>query len=199
MHGSIDWFDRGRYNEKVKQATDYPQPYHVKHPLFAPDTLIESQPIVDGPRFTDDPLLQIYRVKNPGMVYAGSSQYWECSPFLLNPSHGKLLYVKPLIEFWRGWGRAGGLQLGLGIIGYSLPDYDDYARQLIYKLSKNYQEYEPDFELNGRVKRPVRVLDFRAAESDQAGLRARYQFMNPKRTQYWYDGLSEKGIEWFMA
>jgi hypothetical protein len=199
MHGSIDWFDKSTYNERVKQATEYPIPYTVKHPLFAPGTVVESRPIVDGPRFVDDPLLQIYRVKNPASVYTSPYQYWECSPFLLNPSHNKLLYAKPLIEFWRGSGRGGGLQLGLGVIGYSLPDYDDYARQTIYKFSKNYQGYEPDFELDGRVKRPARILDYRPTDSEKADLRTRYQFMDAKRTEYWYDGISDEGIEWFMA
>jgi hypothetical protein len=87
----------------------------------------------------------------------------------------------------------------LGVIGYSLPDYDDYARQTIYKFSKNYQGYEPDFELDGRVKRPVRILDYRPTDSEKADLRTRYQFMDAKRTEYWYDGISNEGIEWFMA
>ena len=199
MHGSIDWFNKSPYNDRVRYAREYPIPYNVKHPLFAPDTIIVSEPIVDGPRFPDDPLLQIYRVKNPASVYTGSYPYWECAPFLLNPSHNKLLYVKPLIEFWRGWGRAGGLQLGFGVIGYSLPDYDDYARQAIYKFSQNYQGYAPDFELDGRIKQPVRILDYRPNDSNKTDLRTSYRFMDTKRTEYWYDGLSDEAIEWFMA
>lgn len=202
MHGSIDWFDKTSYNHHVKTATEYPFPYDVKHPIFGANAIAQPEPIVDGPRFEDDPLLQIYRVKNPANIYNGSTQYWECPPFLLNPSHNKLLYSKPLIEFWTGLGRSGGsLNLGLGIIGYSLPDYDDYACQTIYKIARNYQHFEPDFQLDGRAKQPVRILDFRPTTKAKTELRKRYQFMEKdrKRTQYWYKGLSSDGIEWFLA
>lgn len=201
MHGSIDWFDKNNYNDRVKNAANSPVSYTVKHPLFGMNSAIQSEPIVDGLRFENDPLLQIYRVKDPASIYSGAYQYWECPPFLLNPSHNKLLYSKPLVDFWSGLGDGGGLNLGLGIIGYSLPNYDDYARQAIYKVAKNYQHYEPDFELNGRTKRPVRILDFRSIDNEKAELQRSYQFLDKdvNRTQYWYKGLSFEGIEWFMA
>lgn len=193
MHGSIDWFDKTSYNEMEKQGIVH------KHPIFSPGAAIKSSPIVDGPRHINDPLLQIYRLENPTSFYSANHPSWECSPFLLNPSHSKLLYAKRLIEFWRGWGQGGGLQLGLGIIGYSLPDYDDYARQAIYRISRNYQEYEPDFELGGRKKRPIRILDYRPSESEKSNLRKRYQFLNTERTEFWYEGISSEGIDWFMS
>jgi hypothetical protein len=104
-----------------------------------------------------------------------------------------------LSDFWRGLGRAGGMNLGFGVVGYSLPCYDDYARQTIYKIARNYQDYEPDLVLEGRMKRPVRILDYRLTDNTKAELQSRYRFLHAKRTQYWFDGLSEAGIEWFMA
>jgi hypothetical protein len=201
MHGSIDWFDKHSYNMRVKNAADSSVPYDVKHPIFGANSTVQSEPIVDGLRVENDPLLQIYRVKDLATIYSSSYQYWECPPFLLNPSHNKLLYVKPIVEFWSGLGVGGGLNLGLGIIGYSLPDYDDYARQAIYKFARNYQQYEPDFELGGRVKQPARILDFRPTDDGKAELQRSYQFMDKdvNRTQYWYKGLSSDGIEWLMA
>lgn len=82
-----------------------------------------------------------------------------------------------------------------------MPDYDDYACQTIYKVARNYQQYEPDFELDGRTKQPIRILDFRPKDNEKEDLQKRYQFMNKdvSRTQYWYKGLSLEGIEWFMA
>ena len=176
---------------------EYPIPYRVKHPVFGPDKVVVSEPIVDGPRFVDDPLLQLYRVKAPASVYAKS--YWECPPFLLSPSLSKLLYVKPLAEFWYGLGSSGGLNLGFGVIGYSLPIYDDYACLAIYKIARNYQGYEPDLQLDGRAKRPVRILDYRPTDEARKDLQAKYQFLDSRRTEYWYDGLSDDGIESFMA
>jgi hypothetical protein len=199
MHGSIDWFDRRPYDGMVKHFEQSPYLIDIKHPLFGPDSVIKSECIVDGPRFPDDPLSQIFRVKNISSVYSSKTNYWEYVPLILNPSHTKLLYAKPLIEFWRGWGRSGGLNLGLGVIGYSLPGYDDYARQAIFKISQNFQGFEPDFELDGRTKQPVRILDYRPSDSAKADLHASYQFLDPLKTEYWYSGLTTDAINWFMS
>jgi hypothetical protein len=184
LHGSIDWFHKSRYDETVRQNNL--------------DSEVASEPIVDGPRFSNDPLLQICRVRQPTAIYANRYHFWQSAPFLLNPSHSKLLYSRPLIDFWRGWGRSGGLNLGLGVIGYSLPAYDDYACQVIYKIAGNYQYVEQKLQIEGRVKQPVRILDYRVTPNARASLRKRYRFMDAKRTKFKYSGLSEETIDWFM-
>jgi hypothetical protein len=190
MHGSIDWFDRTSYDEISKIDA-------IDHPIFGPKKTVMAKPIVDGPRFENDPLLRIYRAENPAPAYNAPS--WQCSPFLLTPSHSKLLYSKPLIDFWRGMANSGGLFLNFGIIGYSLPDYDDYARQAIYEMGRNYREFVPNLELGGRRKQPFRILDYKTNNTAKASLRKRYKFLGEKQTEYWYDGLSRDAIEWFMA
>ena len=190
MHGSIDWFDRTNYDELSKIGA-------IDHPIFGAKKTVTARPLVDGPRFENDPLLRIYRAENPAPAYNAPS--WQCSPFLLIPSHSKLLYSKPLTDFWRGMANSGGLFLSFGVIGYSLPDYDDYARQVIYVMSKNYREYDPNFELGGRRKQPFRVLDYKIDNKAKVNLRKRYKFLDGKRTKYWFDGLSKDALEWFMA
>lgn len=190
MHGSIDWFDRTSYDEISKIGT-------TDHPIFGNSKTVKATPIVDGPRFDNDPLVRIYRAENPAPAY--HAPYWQCSPFLLSPSHSKLLYTKPLAEFWRGMSNSGGLSLSFGVIGYSLPDYDDYARQAFYEMSKNYREFDPSFELGGRRKQPFRVLDYKTDKKAKENLRKKYKFLDGRQTKYWYDGLSKDAIEWFMA
>jgi hypothetical protein len=186
MHGSIDWFDRTNYDEisKIVPMDD--------HPIFGAKKTVIAKPIVDGPRFENDPLLRIYRAENPAPAYNAPS--WQCSPFLLSPSHSKLLYAKPLTDFWRGMANSGGLFLSFGVIGYSLPDYDDYARQAIFIMSKSYREYDPNFEFGGRRKQPFRILDYKTNNRAKASLRNRYKFLGAKQTEYWYDGLSRDAI-----
>ena len=87
MHGSIDWFDRTSYDETSKIGA-------INHPIFGNSKTVKAKPIVDGPRFENDPLVRVYRAENPAPAYNVPS--WECSPFLLSPSHSKLLYTKPL-------------------------------------------------------------------------------------------------------
>jgi hypothetical protein len=197
MHGSIDWISRATYDDHVKYAASCPVSYTVKHPVFGPEARIAATPIVNGPRIPDDPLLQLYRVQDLSTFL--SVPFWECTPFLISPSHTKLLYSSPLVDFWRGLANSGGLNVGFGIIGYSLPSYDDYACQAIYSVARNYQGYEPDFELDGRAKRPARVLDFRPTDEAKEALRSRYCFLEESRTQYWFDGMSERSIDWFLA
>ena len=52
----------------------------------------------------------------------------------------KIVFAHTLRDFWCGLGRAGGMNFGMAIIGFSLPAHDDYARQAIYRLIRNYQE-----------------------------------------------------------
>lgn len=65
MHGSIDWFDKHNYNNHVKSAIKSSIPYNVKHPIFGMNSKIQSESIVDGPRFENDPLLQILPSERP--------------------------------------------------------------------------------------------------------------------------------------
>lgn len=197
MHGSVDWVNKKPYMDRVAYRDNMGHSYPEKHPVFGPDATVSAHPIVDGPRVSGDPLESIYRVESPHKLY--TFDYWECAPFLISPSHSKLLYSAPLQEFWRGMARDGGLCLGFGVVGYSMPPYDDYAVQALYSIAGNYQGAEPDYELQGRKKRPVRILDYRPSVSAKRQLRKRYRFLVKSRTKYWYKGLSRESIDWLMA
>ena len=196
LHGSIDWFDRGVYERRQAEAKVCPTPYEVKHPLFGEDPISEAIPLTDGPRPNGDPLANIYRVKNPSLLL--NRGFWECCPLILAPSHTKLFYAQPLKEFWWGLQRMGGLNLGLSVVGYSLPPYDAYARQALYHIFSNYAGYEPDLEYEGRKKRPIRILDFRPPADSGTEIRARYRFADWRRTELRLDGFSADSLEWLM-
>jgi hypothetical protein len=165
--------------------------------LFAELPVTESVPLVDGPRAADDPLLKVYRVPNLGPLLRRA--FWECSPLVLTPSQGKLLYAHPLKEFWWGLQRAGGMNLGLGVIGYSLPPYDNYARQALYSVFDNYTGFEPDLSFDGRTKGKVRILDRRTDLGAEADLKLRYMFADPARTEFRLDGMNQDSLNWFLS
>ena len=197
LHGSIDWFDRAVYERRLADAHDCPMPYKVKHPVFAEDRIVTAIPLTDGPRRKDDPLAKLYRVRDVGPLLARG--FWECCPLILTPSQTKLFYAQPLREFWWGLQRTGALTLSLGVVGYSLPPYDVYARQALYHVFSNYTGYEPDFELNGRKKRRVRVLDCRPDTDSGADIRTRYRFTDWSRTDLRLDGFCKSSLEWLLA
>jgi hypothetical protein len=196
MHGSIDWFDRAVYERRLTGARNCPMPYEVKHPVFADDRIVEPTPLTGGPRQKDDPLAKLYRVRDLNPLLARG--FWECCPLILAPSLTKLFYAQPLREFWWGLQRAGGYNLGLSVVGYSLPPYDVYARQALYHVFRNYTGYAPDLEINGRKKRRVRILDSRPDGDSGTDIRSRYRFADWRRTDLRLDGFNDESLEWLM-
>jgi len=197
LHGSIDWFDRAPYSRKVCFAKGHPLPYEVEHPIFARNRIVEPVPLTDGPRAEDDQLAQIYRVKDVGSVLR--RDFWECCPLILPPSQTKIFYAQPLRELWWGLQDAGGLNLSLAVVGYSLPAYDEYARQVLYHVFLNYTGYEPDLELGGRKKGKARILDYRPDGDSGAGIRTSYRFADWTRIDLRLDGFSEDALEWLFS
>jgi hypothetical protein len=197
MHGSIDWFDRAVYERSLAHAEACPTPYKVKHPVFAEDRIVTPEPLTDGPRQDDDPLAKIHRVRDLAPLL--SRGFWECCPLILAPSQTKLFYAQPLREFWWGLQRWGSLNLGLAVVGYSLPPYDMYARQALYRVFRNYTECEPDYEFDGRKKQTVRILDYRPEGDSGADIRASYRFADWSRTDLCLQGFSEESLEWLMG
>jgi hypothetical protein len=116
----------------------------------------------------------------------------------LAPSSSKLYYAQPLTEFWWGLQRAGGLNLSLGIVGYSLPPYDAYAKQAIYSMTRNFTEFEPNLSFGERKKSKLRIVDYRPDEGSVADLRARYRFANWERTELRTDGFTDATVDWLL-
>jgi len=77
----------------------------------------------------------MFRLRNIDEIFAQQPAF-SSAPWLLNPSSMKVVYAKTLKDFWWGLGRAGGMNLSMAIIGFSLPQHDDYARQAIYRLAR---------------------------------------------------------------
>ncbi len=196
LHGSIDWFDKRPYFKERELANQHEHPWESHHPVFREGSEIAHTRLVEGPCDEHDPLSHIYRVNDLSQVLR--AQFWHCSPLILSPSISKILYANPLKGLWRGLQKGGALNLGLGVIGYSLPNYDEYARQALYHLMRNYTEVEPELELNGVAKRPMRIIDYcQPGESDWL-IRKSYSFLNWQRTEVNSSGLSANSVEWLM-
>ena len=196
LHGSIDWYDKLPYIKDRELAAQHKYPWESRHPVFRDGSSIAHTQLIEGPYDEDDPLQYVHRVNDLSQIV--DSQFWQCSPLILSPSSSKLLYANPLKSLWRGLQRAGGLNLGLGVIGYSLPPYDEYARQALYHLMRNYTEYEPGLELNGIIKRPARIIDYCTPGASDGQIRMNYSFMNWDRCKLNTSGLTIESIDWIM-
>lgn len=111
----------------------------------------------------------------------------------------KFVYAPPLLDFWHGLGRAGGYNLGISIIGFSLPEHDEYIRQILYNLICNYQESWWDEELLETLKDNVKFVDFRDEQKGQEEFMQRYGFSNKEKSAFWLDGFSTEAVEFLFT
>lgn len=193
LHGSVDWFYRRQFDlgREVLRATG--QKAEPRSTIFGKDALYRVKPLVEGPRPADEELSRIFRLEDPDAFYRDQDG-WE-APYLLAPSSAKALYVSPLIELWNGLGMVGGLNLGLAVIGFSLPSHDEYLRQMIYRLARNFQYFEPTHTVGGRTKSRVVLVDRRAGEGELEELRRRYGFLDWSRTDLYPEGFDSKAVD----
>jgi len=198
LHGSIDWFDRTQYRELEAAFAAQGSSSRPPHPVFANAADLDVVPLVDGPRFTNDPLREMHRVRRIEDLYRRSFLFL-CTPWLLSPSSLKMLYAATLRDFWYGLGDAGTLNFGLVIVGFSLPRHDDYARQVLYRLVTNYQTTYWNEDVFGLKKSPLILIDRRQSEEELEELRRRYAFVDWTKTRTYMDGFDENAVDLLLG
>ena len=192
LHGSVDWFHRGQYRQRCESLAEFGLSSAPNDPVFNNERAC-LQPIVDGPRHSDDPLLEMFRLRNVEEIFA-QQPVSSSAPWLLNPSSAKLVYAKTLKDFWWALGRKGGMNLRMAIIGFSLPPHDDYTQQAIYWLARNYQEVYWEEEMLGMRKGPLVLVDFRQSDAEQRSLKQRYGFIEWAKAHCCLDGFKRETL-----
>lgn len=83
----------------------------------------------------------------------------------------------------------------VGIIGYSIPEHDEYAQQALFRLLRNYQGswWQEDI-LPGRRKEKVILVDRQMDQAGQDLLRRRYGFLEGSKTYYVWSGFDESTV-----
>ena len=192
LHGSIDWFDRRQFSKLEKEFREQGfsgSPCH--HSVFSNMKNLGVTKLLEGPGASDDLLNEMHRVADVKALYRQSLMF-NATPWLLAPSTMKILYAKKLRDFWYGLGEGGTLNLGMAIIGYSLPPQDDYARQAVYTLVRNYHWEE---EILGKRKSPLVIVGYCEDDEQLQGFKGRYRFVDWKRAVLHTDGLNERAVE----
>ena len=194
LHGSIDWFDKKRY-------LDLEQSYKEQGAKDKPNDIVFNSrenwnlsKVVDGPRHDNDPLSEMYRVAEVEDLYKKQLMFLA-TPWILAPSTNKIVYASPLGDFWNGLGVSGGYNLGMAIIGYSLPFHDIYARQTLYSLTKNYQEVYWDEGIFERKKTPLVLVDFQRSQEKIESFKKCYRFIDFNKAELHMDGFNFEAIE----
>ena len=193
LHGSIDWFDRAAYSEREYHNKQAGLPTGPDHPIFTHMKELRVRKLLEGPRHSDDPLNEMYRVHDFKGLYQKKILF-IATPWLLAPSTIKILYAEKLRDFWYGMGRAGTLNFGLAIIGYSLSRQDEYARQVLHGIITNYQDSYWDEGICGYRKSPIVIVDHCQDDKALEDFKDRYRFVNWNRTNLYLDGLDQKAL-----
>ena len=112
-------------------------------------------------------------------------------PFIIAPSHHKLASLDYLSEFWY---RFSNVIIGANkiiIIGFSLPAHDEYIRQPLYWYIKHFHSHgEP---ISG-VKSNLKIIDYKTIQKDIDDFKKNYQFVDEKKTDYYFGGFSEETL-----
>lgn len=198
LHGSIDWFDKSQYIQRVENFKEQGATGLPTHPVFNSNRNWGLKRLVDGPRHKTDPLLHMYRATNIEALYR-QQLLFLATPWMLSPSTNKVLYSSPLEDFWHGLGQAGVLNFGVAIIGYSLPLHDVYARQSLYSLAKNYQDNYWEEEVSGHKKTPLVLVDYRDSESSRKELLNNYRFLDLNKTELHLSGFDAASLDKIFA
>jgi len=194
MHGSIDWFDRSSFEQRCEEWRK------LKHGTLPPDEIFadpdhQLTPLIDGLYPPSSPLTHIYRLRTLNRYLSFASLVRD-APVIISPSFNKILYINPVREFWYSFGGFGSWAPRLVIIGFSLPAHDEYIRQAIYSLVRNYQHFKL-----GRSwpKSKLRMVDFRQTPEAIAEYRQTYAFVDWKRTKVFFDGLTREALPSIMG
>jgi hypothetical protein len=197
LHGSVDWFNDRHFLEIKASLEKEGSPTDNLHTVFDNPHRYGATPIVSGPRPDDDPLLHIHRLRESTRYYAHDRGF--NAPFILSPSHVKFVYAEPLVNFWRGLGKAGGWNLGISVVGFSLPEHDEYIRVGLYQMITNYQQYAWDDIMLDQLKDYLRFVDFRNDEAAIKSFHEHYSFVDRDKARYMFDGFSDAAIQFLFS
>ncbi|MCG8028666.1 MAG: SIR2 family protein [Candidatus Thiodiazotropha taylori] len=197
LHGSVDWFSNKQFLSLKESLESKGSTNMSIHSVFDDPKRYDAAPIVDGPRSPDDPLLHIHRIRDADKYYQIDRGF--NAPFLLSPSYVKFVYAPPLLDFWHGLGRAGGYNLGISIIGFSLPQHDEYIRQILYNVISNYQGSWWDTQLLDTLKDDVKFVDFKYDEAGKKEYLKTYGFSNSDKSAFWLEGFSTEAVNFLFT
>ena len=84
----------------------------------------------------------------------------------------------------------------MAIIGYSLPAQDEYVRQVIYSLARNYQESQGWHDkVMGLRKSRLVIVDYCPDEGSIRDFRNRYRFIDWKRARLCTGGFDKETLD----
>ena len=196
LHGSIDWFDDRVFLELLASRRRLGSTARPRHSVFHDLSRCGAKPLVDGILPPGDTLRHLHYISDLDEFYQASEDL--DAPFLLSPSHVKFVYAEPILSFWHGIGLIGGHNLGLSVVGFSLPEHDEYIRIVLYQMLSNYASWWDDLMLGDLLKDYARFVDYRPTPEKQEEYQRRYSFAAPARSRFHFGGFDLDAIDFLF-
>ncbi len=195
LHGSLDWFDDRQFLEEKASIAALGTDGLPLHSVFDDPSRYDARPIVDGLLPEGDPLRHLHAIRRVDEYYERDNGF--NAPFILSPSHVKFVYAEPLLGFWGGMGQSGGHNLGVSVVGFSLPEHDEYIRIGFYQLLSNYGSWW-EAPMLGVLKDYARFVDFKSTPADVKAYHKRYRFVDHDRAQFYFGGFNDEAIDFLF-
>lgn len=196
LHGSVDWFDDRQYLELTNSLRRQGIESNSLSSVFDNPSRYDCRPLVDGPLHVGDALKHLHSIRCLDDYYFGDGGF--NAPFLLSPSHVKFVYAEPILSFWHGIGRSGGSNLGVSVIGFSLPQHDEYIRIGLYQMLSNYGSWWDSPMFDSELKDYARFVDYRPTAELQDEYMRRFQFSSPERSKFHFNGFGVDAIDFLF-
>ena len=195
VHGSVDWFNRTEYSKREIQHRKDGFDGSPNDTVFGEHNRYSAKPLLDDPSNHENPLSQIYRINRVEEFYSNNNEMLA-TPWILSPSYSKILYADIVRELFYGINRAGFMNYGAGIIGYSLPSHDKYIRQIVYTIVRNYQESEQTLNVGDihLKKTNFKIINLCRSQEEESALRCRYRFVNWDRADLYVKGFDQEAV-----
>lgn len=193
MHGSLNWFDVSVFDDNQRAMRGQNIYVRPKHEVFGEQKeMFLLEKIVNGPFPSDSPLHKIYKTDNIER-YLTHSAFVHTAPLIISPSFSKMVYLNPLVEFWRGYNDMGVGNGTVGVIGFSFPEHDAYIQQPLYYLVDNFQNN--DYYAEILKKTNLKMVDRKGTQQEIDEYKKRYSFVDWSRTDAYFDGFDEKSLD----
>ena len=200
LHGSIDWFDKQQYEQRRDVVRAYNgSNYEPQDSIFNSKSNVRMRPLVGTPywaRTQLSNLIVLERDEDNWRQYLEGMKYCMSAPLIVSPSRHKLMYLNRVTEFWECLGKNAGIyEQGFTIIGYSLPDYDDYVRVPLFNWVRNYQTTESPMGHKANLK----LIDLRETADAQLKYKHAYRFVDWEKTDVHFGGFTSASLDMNLA
>ena len=136
----------------------------------------------------------IYVLENLG-EYFNKTNFITEVPFVIPPSYSKLVYLNPLTEFWAGFSKSGVYEKRVAIIGFSLPEHDEYIRQPLFWFIHNFQSNESPISKKTKLK----IVDRKSTIWEINDYKTRYNFVDWNKADCYFDGFNDRALEMIFS